>query len=158
MPGVLPKLPVGCSWNWRYIKNQTAMFAPLTMVNRPHHQARGFDQAKEVDTDLDRELDRVRHSKLIDHTPSVTELTPNGSNSVTNRGPVTTKICVKLVLSVACWRGESGASCDRWPGFASSWRARVSRKLAKQPNTLHRTALLWSNRGEVWGMTSSTSA
>jgi hypothetical protein len=37
------------------------------MVNRPHHQARGFDQAKELDTDLDTELDRARHSKLIDH-------------------------------------------------------------------------------------------
>jgi hypothetical protein len=41
------------------------------MVNRAHHQARGFDQAKELDTDLDteldRELDRARHSKLIDH-------------------------------------------------------------------------------------------
>jgi hypothetical protein len=76
MPDLLPRLPVGCSWNWRYIKNQAAMFAPLTMVNRPHHQARGFDQAKdldtdldtELDTDLDRELDRARHSKLIDHS------------------------------------------------------------------------------------------
>ena len=72
MPDVLRRPPVGCSWNWRYIKNQAAMFAPLTMVNRPHHQARGFDQAKELDTepdtDLDRELDRARHSKLIDHS------------------------------------------------------------------------------------------
>ena len=71
MPDVLPRLPVGCSWNWRYIKNQAAIFAPLIMVNRAHHQARGFDQAKELDTDLDteldRELDRARHSKLIDH-------------------------------------------------------------------------------------------
>ena len=27
MPGVLPKLPVGCSCSWRYSKNQTAIFA-----------------------------------------------------------------------------------------------------------------------------------
>jgi len=64
MPDVLPRLPVGCSWNRRYSKNQAAMFAPLTSVNRPHHQARGFDQAKETD----RELDRARHSKLMNRS------------------------------------------------------------------------------------------
>src|SRR5258708_1294682 len=57
MPDVLPRLPVGGSWSWRYSENQTAIFAVLTRVNRPHHQARGFDQA--------RELDRARHSKLM---------------------------------------------------------------------------------------------
>jgi len=57
MLDVLPRLPVGCSWSWRYSKNQTAIFAPLTRVNRPHHQARGFDQA--------RELDRAGHCKLM---------------------------------------------------------------------------------------------
>jgi hypothetical protein len=57
MLGVLPRLPVGCSWSWWYSKNQTAIFALLTRVNRPHHQARGFDQA--------RELDRPRHSELM---------------------------------------------------------------------------------------------
>jgi len=57
MPGVLPRPPDGCSASWRYSKNQAAMFAPLTRVNTPHHQATGFDQA--------RELDRARHSKLI---------------------------------------------------------------------------------------------
>jgi hypothetical protein len=33
------------------------MFAPLTEVNRPHHRARGFDQAKA--------LDLVRHCMLM---------------------------------------------------------------------------------------------
>jgi hypothetical protein len=59
VPDVLPGLLVGCSWSWRYSTNQTAIFAPLTAVNSAHHQARGFDHA--------RELDRARHSKLIDH-------------------------------------------------------------------------------------------
>ena len=58
--GAPPGLPVGCSWNWRYSKNQTAILAPPTRVNRPHHQARGFDQAREVD--------RARHSRLIDRS------------------------------------------------------------------------------------------
>jgi hypothetical protein len=57
MPDVLPRLPADCSGSWRYSKNQAAMFAPLTRVNKLHHQARGFDQA--------RDLDRARHSKLI---------------------------------------------------------------------------------------------
>jgi hypothetical protein len=64
MPDVLPKPPAGGSWSRRYSKNQTAILAPLTVVNRPHHQARGFDQAKE----LDAELDRARHSRLIDRS------------------------------------------------------------------------------------------
>jgi hypothetical protein len=59
-PDVLAGLPVGCSWSWRYSTNQTAIFAPLTAVNRAHHQARGFDHA--------RELDRARHSKLINRS------------------------------------------------------------------------------------------
>src|SRR5258708_16045017 len=58
MPDLPPRLLVGCSWSWRYSKNQTAIFAPLTRVNTPHHLARGFDQA--------RELDRARHSELIE--------------------------------------------------------------------------------------------
>jgi hypothetical protein len=36
------------------------MFAPLTVVKKPHHQATGFDQA--------READRARHSILIDRS------------------------------------------------------------------------------------------
>jgi hypothetical protein len=38
--------------------------APLTRVSMLHHQARGFDQAR----DLDKEPDRARHSKLIDRS------------------------------------------------------------------------------------------
>ena len=57
MPDVVPRLPAGCSGSWRYSKNHTAMFAPLTRVNRLHHQATGFDQA--------RDLDLTRHYKLI---------------------------------------------------------------------------------------------
>jgi hypothetical protein len=72
MPDALPGLPVGASWSRRYSKNQTAIFAPLTSVNRLHHQASGFDQAREfdaeLDTELDAELDRARHSKLIDRS------------------------------------------------------------------------------------------
>src|SRR6266481_3332873 len=75
MPNVPARLPVGCSWSSRYSKNQTAIFTPLTSVNRPHHQARGFDQAKE--------LDRTGHSKLMDRFPHVTELTFDCSNTVT---------------------------------------------------------------------------
>jgi hypothetical protein len=60
MPDVLPRPPVGWPWSWRYSTNQTAIFAALTTVNRPHHQARGFDQA--------RELDRARHSKLMNRS------------------------------------------------------------------------------------------
>ena len=60
VPDVLARLSVGCWWSWRYSKNQTAIFAPLTNVNRLHHQARGFDHA--------RELDRARHSKLMDRS------------------------------------------------------------------------------------------
>jgi len=47
-------------WSWWYSTNQIAMFIPLTRVNRPHHQARGFDQAKD--------LDPARHSKLMSRT------------------------------------------------------------------------------------------
>jgi hypothetical protein len=43
--------------SWWYSKNQAAIFAPLTKVNSPHHMVKGFDQA--------RELDRARHSKLM---------------------------------------------------------------------------------------------
>jgi hypothetical protein len=58
MPDVLPpRLPVG---SWRYSKNHIAIFAPLTKVNTPHHQVRGFDQA--------RELDRARHSKFMNRS------------------------------------------------------------------------------------------
>ena len=38
-------------------QNQIAMFAPLTRVKRPHHLARGLDQAKE--------FDRVRNCILM---------------------------------------------------------------------------------------------
>ena len=61
MPDVLPIPAAGCSWSWRYSKNQTAIFAPLTSVKLLHHQARGFDQAREVDR-------AVRHSKLINRS------------------------------------------------------------------------------------------
>src|SRR5262245_42726198 len=47
----------------------------LTSVNRDHHHASGFDQAKD--------LDRARHSKLMGIAPRVTELTFDRSNSVT---------------------------------------------------------------------------
>jgi hypothetical protein len=67
MPDAPPGPPAG--WSCRYSKNQTAIFAPLTTVSRPHHQDRGFDQAKEsdeeFDDEFDREFDRVRHSKLM---------------------------------------------------------------------------------------------
>jgi hypothetical protein len=49
MLDALPRLPVGCSGSWWYSKNQTAIFAPLTRVNRPHHRANGFDQARDLD-------------------------------------------------------------------------------------------------------------
>jgi hypothetical protein len=52
------------------------------VVKRPHHNASGFDQA--------RELDRARHSKLMFPNPwtapRVTELTPDCINSVIDRG------------------------------------------------------------------------
>jgi hypothetical protein len=43
------------------------MLTALTKVNSPHHQATGFDQAKELDrTKLDRtKPDRACHSTLI---------------------------------------------------------------------------------------------
>src|SRR5476651_742103 len=78
MPGVPLRLPVSVSW--RYSKNQTAIFTPLTSVNRLHHQARGFDQARE----LVKALGRARHSKLIDRSPCATELTFDCNNSVIN--------------------------------------------------------------------------
>jgi hypothetical protein len=56
-PGALLRRPVGGSGSWWYSQNQIAIFAPLTEVNRPHHRARGFDQAKEVGL--------VRHRKLM---------------------------------------------------------------------------------------------
>jgi hypothetical protein len=31
-------------WNWRYSRNQSAIFPPLTRLNRAHHQAKGFDR------------------------------------------------------------------------------------------------------------------
>jgi hypothetical protein len=55
--------------------NQAAMLAPLTKVSRLHHQASGFDQARDADfeadfkagLECDREVDRAgaRHSKLM---------------------------------------------------------------------------------------------
>jgi hypothetical protein len=72
MPEVLPRLPDGCSSSLRYNTNQTAILTPLTSVNTPHHQATGFDQARELDGELEGELDRepgcARHSKLIDRS------------------------------------------------------------------------------------------
>jgi hypothetical protein len=56
-PEVLPKPPVSCSWSRLYSRNQTAIFAALTIVNSPHHHATGFDQASE--------FARPRRSKLI---------------------------------------------------------------------------------------------
>ena len=104
MPDVLPRLPVGCSWSWRYSKNQTAIFAPLTAVNRPHHQARGFDQA--------RELDRARHSKLMIPNswtaPRVTEPTFDCSNSVINRGQSRQEY-----VCGGCLRGDGGGDSGR---------------------------------------------
>src|ERR1700678_4664148 len=84
------RLPAGCSRNSRYSKNQTAMFTPLTSVNRPHHQASGFDQAKRLDR---AELDRAGHSKLMGR-PRVSEPTFIRGNSVTDCGPVAIKMCM----------------------------------------------------------------
>ena len=47
MPDTLLRLPPGGSWSWRYSKNQMAILALLTRVNRPHHQVSGFDQVME---------------------------------------------------------------------------------------------------------------
>jgi hypothetical protein len=58
VPDVLSKRAAGGSGSRWYSQNQTAIFAPLTAVNRPHHRARGFDQAKT--------LDLVRHCMLMD--------------------------------------------------------------------------------------------
>jgi hypothetical protein len=52
--------------------------APLTRVNRPHHQPNGFDQAKE--------LDRVCHCKVM-RIPPFTKPTFRCSNCVTNMWP-----------------------------------------------------------------------
>jgi hypothetical protein len=41
----LVKASAGRSWNWRYSRNQNAMFALPVRVKRPHHQARGLDRA-----------------------------------------------------------------------------------------------------------------
>jgi hypothetical protein len=48
------------------------MLAPLTSVNKLHHQANGLDQAKELDEEFDEERDddlkapgRAGHSKLM---------------------------------------------------------------------------------------------
>ena len=77
MLDALPRLPVGCSGSWRYSKNQTAIFAPLTRVNTPHHQANGFDQA--------RDLDRAGPSKPMGgFACDRTDI--DRSNSVTNHG------------------------------------------------------------------------
>ena len=57
MPGVLRRLPIGCSWSQRYSKNQTVILTPLTSVKKPHHQATGFDQA--------RDPGGARHSRLM---------------------------------------------------------------------------------------------
>src|SRR6266550_1503405 len=95
MPDLLPRPSVGCSWTWRYSKNQNAILALLTRVNRPHHQARGFDQA--------RELDRARHSKLIRPLRNLTELTFDRINSVINSG----RSRQKFVCGFGRWRGDS---------------------------------------------------
>ncbi len=58
MPAVPPREPLGCGCSWRYSRNQTAMFTALTRLNRPHHQATGFDQTKIRGC-------AARHSKLI---------------------------------------------------------------------------------------------
>ena len=54
MPDTLLGLTPGGSWSWLYSKNQMAILALLTRVNRPHHQVTGFDQVMEID--------RARHS------------------------------------------------------------------------------------------------
>ena len=46
MSEALSRLPVGCVWNWRYSRNQSAILPLLARVNRAHHQARGFDRAR----------------------------------------------------------------------------------------------------------------
>src|SRR6476661_7692375 len=67
VPG--PRLPVG-SLSSRYSRNQNAIFAPLTMVSSPHHQARGPD--------------RTRHSNRIDRSAHVIKLTLQCNDYVTN--------------------------------------------------------------------------
>jgi hypothetical protein len=55
------------------------MLAALTSVNEPHHQASGFDQAKDLETDFaadpgkdfDCDLCCARHSRLIRHSARI---------------------------------------------------------------------------------------
>src|SRR6516165_6921996 len=81
--------------------NQTRMLALLTSVREPHHQARGFDLACNIN--------RIDRS-------AVTGLTSNGSNSVTIRRSAATKICVtetckrRDFAAKAGLRSESGGN------------------------------------------------
>ena len=59
--GRAAELPGRRFGSWRYSRNQTAILTPLTSVNRPHHRATGFDQARESSI-------APRHSKLIDRS------------------------------------------------------------------------------------------
>src|SRR5262245_5414292 len=76
--------PLGCMWNWRYSRNQNAIFALLTKVRRSHHQARGFD--------------RARHSNLM-LAPLVIELTCKRHNSVTERDRSRDLYATRIVAS-----------------------------------------------------------
>src|SRR5215467_5837320 len=87
MSEVLSKLPVAGRWNSRYSRNQSAMFPPLTRVNRAHHQARGFDRAR----------------RCIRAAPLVIELTPNRYNSVTKRDR-SREICVLVLWASSALR------------------------------------------------------
>src|SRR6266702_4248340 len=71
--------------------NQTRILTLLISVSDPHHHARGFDRACNIN--------------LIDCS-AVTGLTSNGSNSVTIRQSAATKICV---TALSYLRRRSGA-------------------------------------------------
>jgi hypothetical protein len=87
-------LPVCGFCRWWYSENQAAILMALTSVNRDHHHASGFDQAKD--------LDRAGHSKLM-IAPRVTELTLDRSNSVTQTAARPRQ------KSVVCWlAGRAG--------------------------------------------------
>lgn len=75
MPDVLPTLPAGGSWSRRYSTNQTAMFAPLTRVNRL------------LPGDLTRPGKLTAPAIPNPRTaPRVTQLTFDCGSTVTNRG------------------------------------------------------------------------
>src|ERR1700738_2862389 len=110
MPDVPPRPPGGCSCSSRSSENQTAILTPLTRRNRPHHQARGFDQAREVD--------RARHSKLMHRSPSAIELTFDCNNSVIN--------LIVAILSQIVANHDKNICAARACGWMASSRRRAT--------------------------------